>query len=469
MRHAKHDAQQRVSLIRRTSATAVSSTTESLSAPVTLEPAPTAIPSAPPTSEPWRHPDELAFINIRGETWDDMTIIRFLRANILSIPPRPTSTVEPWVLIGCADGTEVTLPRMYRVPLLWVLKFLWMSVALVLRENEWEDRKFDLLHIARLVATLIAGARTAIDNGTIERGWRCAAFDRALRRYWHRWLLTRDEFVRAFWYEFNEEEYEGDVLKLGWGQWVLKGHKGFLLTKEEVAQGISAAEFMHGFVVDEERGTFKWVDNSLESPSKMDAQLSVPVERKRLVPVEEQTPIPEPAIQTKLLPPPPPPSEPQTQTTPKRKFSAPISTPPPPKKVSFSHVEVPALKRRKTGNAPVCGSVTLAELVSRIPIAGRHRSYGSGTPLETSASRIRRAWQVEEFHMPVDLTPQNTETTPTTHKSPKPTASPVDVEHKAVDTIPVRLEPDERRCSPVETTVSLPVPSSLRLRSPFSM
>jgi hypothetical protein len=125
------------------------------------------------------------------------------------------------MLVRCADGSDVTLPRGYRLPLLWVSKFLWTSVALVLgaeadiRQREWANAKFEILHVARLCTTLVSGARAALDNGGIDRGWRCAAFDRALRRYWHRWLVMRDEFVRDFWREFGEEEYEGDVLKLG--------------------------------------------------------------------------------------------------------------------------------------------------------------------------------------------------------------------------------------------------------------
>jgi hypothetical protein len=39
---------------------------------------------------------------------------------------------------------------------------------------------------------------------------------------------------------------------------VVKGHKGFTLTPEEAADGISAEEFMRGLVVDEDAGTFEW-------------------------------------------------------------------------------------------------------------------------------------------------------------------------------------------------------------------
>jgi hypothetical protein len=176
----------------------------------------------PPIPRSWRHPDELPYIRTGGASsdWDDMSIIRFLVARAVTIPPRSNRTNEPWLHIQTADGGTVTLPRAYRIPLLWVLKFQWTSLELVLtadpaiQAREWDGAKFEVLHIARLCAALLDGARAAAESG-IDRNWRCPAFDRALRRYWHRWLIMRDEFVRDFWREFDEEEYEGDVLKLG--------------------------------------------------------------------------------------------------------------------------------------------------------------------------------------------------------------------------------------------------------------
>lgn len=47
--------------------------------------------------------------------------------------------------------------------------------------------------------------------------------------------------------------------QVAWDRWVLKGHKGFTLTKQELANGITAAEFMQAFVVNEEAGTFEWI------------------------------------------------------------------------------------------------------------------------------------------------------------------------------------------------------------------
>ncbi|KAJ7679722.1 hypothetical protein B0H17DRAFT_77813 [Mycena rosella] len=282
VRRTKRDAQQRLSRgggpvrLARTAASVraaaeAAAVQASVSAPpVKREPVPTPIPaassaSAPISSKTWRHPDELPYIRTAGKTWTDMAIVRFLTAHAFGLPPRSTSTVEAWVNVRCADGSEVVLPRGYRLPLLWVAKFQWTSVRLVLTadpailQREWDSTKFEILHIARLCAALLDKARAQMEeHGAIERGWRCPPFDRAMRRYHYDWLIMRDEFVRDFWREFGEEEFQSDILKLGWAQWVLKGHKGFTLTKKEVAQGITAEEFTKGLIIDEEADTFEW-------------------------------------------------------------------------------------------------------------------------------------------------------------------------------------------------------------------
>ncbi|KAJ7662603.1 hypothetical protein DFH06DRAFT_1324968 [Mycena polygramma] len=205
-----------------------------------------------------------------------MAIARFIRASALSVPPRPAKTTEAWIVVRCTDGREVSLPRGYCIPLLWVSKFLWLSVKIVLSTpGDWALQRFDLLHVARLIDTLICGARAAIDGGGIDRSWRCAAFDRALWRYWHKWLVMRDEFVEDFWNEYGEGDFEPDVLKQGWPQWVLKGRKGFALTKTEVNNGISEAEFVRGFVLDEASGRIAWVKEDTPA-GQADVPLALP-------------------------------------------------------------------------------------------------------------------------------------------------------------------------------------------------
>ncbi|KAJ7162763.1 hypothetical protein C8R43DRAFT_1233364 [Mycena crocata] len=284
VRQAKRNARQRLShggpsssSARTAASSARRSAGESISAPVVKrEVTPTPIPAATnlrPDNKGWRHPDELQYIRSGGKKWDDMAIVRFLRANAFGLPPRSPTTTEPWVHVQCADGTTVHLPRGYRLPLMWVATYLWTSLKLVLtahaaiRQREWDSTKFEILHILRLCAELLGKARAQTESGGVmERSWRCPAFDRALRRYWYEWLISRDEFIRDFWREFGEEEFEGDILKLGWGQWVVKGHKGFSLTKEEVANGITLEQFTKGFMVDEEKSRFGWNGSFLDAP-----------------------------------------------------------------------------------------------------------------------------------------------------------------------------------------------------------
>ncbi|KAJ7722853.1 hypothetical protein B0H16DRAFT_346630 [Mycena metata] len=271
----------------------------SISAPIIkAEPMATPIPAAastkssPPRS--WRHPDELPYIRTAGKTWNDMAIVKYLATNAFSIPPRGTNTIDPWVQVSCVDGSQVILPRGYRLPLLWVAKYQWTSVKLVLtahaaiRQREWDSAKFEILHIARLCAGLLSKARAQMDEGgMIERGWRCEQFDRALHRYWHDWLIMRDEFVRDFFREFGEDEYRQDVLKYAWNRWVLKGHKGFTLTTAEGANGITADEFMEGFVIEQDAGRFEWRDSSSDTP---DTASSFPSEVEPTPQITEDVP-----------------------------------------------------------------------------------------------------------------------------------------------------------------------------------
>ncbi|KAJ7158992.1 hypothetical protein C8R43DRAFT_357632 [Mycena crocata] len=269
-RRAKRDSQQlhgstTTSLLARRS---TSATKECISGSLTTR-APFHSPTTTlqPTAKAWRHPDELIYIS-DGPTWNDMAILRFVVQNAFSVPPRPVKTLDLLVCVRCANGKDVVIPRAYRIPLLWVANFLWTSLRLILgaepaiRAHEWDGAKFDILHVSRLCAMLLDSAGV---QKRMERSWRCAPFDRALRRYWYDWLIMRDDFVRDFWRDFGEEEYEGDVLKLGWSQWVLKEHKGFALTKDEVARGITANQFVEGLVIDENAGTFHWTESLPDS------------------------------------------------------------------------------------------------------------------------------------------------------------------------------------------------------------
>lgn len=176
----------------------------------------------------WRHPAELEYIE--PSDWDESRIINYLCINAaFSLPPRdPLTSSFPWVKVipRNPNDSPITLPRGYRIPLMFTAKFMWESLKLVLesptRAEDWDECKFDILHVARLCSRFLAEARNAEaiggeekKQGGMSRTWRCATFDRTLIRYYRRWLVSREEFVRDFWVEFDEEEFQIDVLKRG--------------------------------------------------------------------------------------------------------------------------------------------------------------------------------------------------------------------------------------------------------------
>ncbi|KAF7297152.1 hypothetical protein MIND_00948200 [Mycena indigotica] len=223
--------------------------------------------TTPPTTDnaPWRHVDELEYLTTG---WSDMQLIKYVAASAFTIGPRPDHSAEaffPVSLRAYPDLDEIMLPRQYRSPLLWLGRYLFTSVRLILLADpqilsqEWDRSKYELLYIARLCRTLLESARVHAESSGLDKTWRCPPFDRALRRYWHKWLIQRDEFVRDFWYDFGEEEFEGpDVLKLNWGQWILKGEAGFFITRAEAADGITADQFLDGLAIDEAADSFEW-------------------------------------------------------------------------------------------------------------------------------------------------------------------------------------------------------------------
>lgn len=172
----------------------------------------------PNPAEPWKHPDELEYI--RPYAWTNVYLISYLLDNVFDVPPRhPPGSIDPWCVVVCGDGTPIMIPKGYRLPLMFAMKFQWESLRLVLsspqREEEWENYQYDILHVGRLCTMFLQKAREAMANDTMDKSWRSPMFDRALTRYYRRWLVNREEFVMAFWKEFEEAEYEQDVLKKG--------------------------------------------------------------------------------------------------------------------------------------------------------------------------------------------------------------------------------------------------------------
>jgi hypothetical protein len=136
--------------------------------------------------------------------------------NAFTIPSRDTGNKQTWVEVRVTnpDGsvTTTTLPRGYRIPLLWLARVQWdcMKLLLTSAKEQWPALRFDVLHIARLTVEFLARARKEVK---IKRQYRDVMFDRALSRFFNGWMGSRDEFVWDFYREFRDEEYEDDMLQ----------------------------------------------------------------------------------------------------------------------------------------------------------------------------------------------------------------------------------------------------------------
>ncbi|KAG5650302.1 hypothetical protein H0H81_012684 [Sphagnurus paluster] len=226
---------------------------------------PRARPVIPPPrpEKPWQHPDELTYI--QPENWSQATLVADLCDHGFSVPARPppsAAATSPFTTITKVNGTTTVVPKGYRLPLMFAMKFQWESLRLVLtsplRDAEWDDYKFDILHVSRLCRRFLEEAEAAMAEQGMDRLWRSPMFDRALTRYYRRWLVSREEFLRDFWKEFGEEEYQRDAVKNDWNRFVLKGHKGFRLTPEECAGGLSYEKVTQGLALRLEEEIVEW-------------------------------------------------------------------------------------------------------------------------------------------------------------------------------------------------------------------
>ncbi|KAJ3710321.1 hypothetical protein C8R42DRAFT_729464 [Lentinula raphanica] len=123
----------------------------------------------------WKHPAELQYYT--PENWSQTKIILHLIANSFSIPPRPPARSNtPFFIVTGANGQTTRLPIGYCIPLMFIARFQWLSLELVLtassRETEWEEYKFSILHLSRLCSTLLKPAqdvRSGEPRRAIER------------------------------------------------------------------------------------------------------------------------------------------------------------------------------------------------------------------------------------------------------------------------------------------------------------
>lgn len=170
---------------------------------------------SPPPQEGWKHPAELQYI--RRADWSQDLMITYLCQKAFSVPPRQLNTTLSYTEITRSfSGEKIHVPRGYRIPLMFVAKFQWESLRLVLNSaSEWEEYKFDIIHLSRLCTHFFKQAKSAASENNLTKGWRSPMFDRALIRFYRKWMVSREWSVKKFWEEYEEEEYKLDVLKFG--------------------------------------------------------------------------------------------------------------------------------------------------------------------------------------------------------------------------------------------------------------
>ncbi|KAJ8075250.1 hypothetical protein PM082_019586 [Marasmius tenuissimus] len=213
----------------------------------------------------WEHPAELEYCT--PTDWTDTEIIHHLIAHSFDIPPK-VSKGTPFFEVTGIDGSRTVIPSGYRIPLMFIARFQWLSLKLVLsaedRDAEWKEYKYGILHVSRLCKRLLKVAQDALggydaESGAkskskgIDRKWRSQTFDRALARYKLKWFISEPEQLQEFWDTYKDDEYKKDPLKYDWRRWALKGHRGFSLTEDEIENGISAQQLMSGLKVKDEK------------------------------------------------------------------------------------------------------------------------------------------------------------------------------------------------------------------------
>ena len=174
-----------------------------------------SLDTSPPLQEGWKHPAELQYI--RRADWSRDLMITYLCQKAFTVPPRQLNTTVSYTEITRSfSGEKIHIPRGYRIPLMFVAKFQWESLRLVLNSaSEWEEYKFDIIHLSRLCTHFFKQAKSAASENKLTKGWRSPMFDRALIRFYRKWMVSREWSVKKFWEEYEEDEYKLDVLKFG--------------------------------------------------------------------------------------------------------------------------------------------------------------------------------------------------------------------------------------------------------------
>jgi hypothetical protein len=176
--------------------------------------------TVPSSASPWKHPDELPFV--LREDWTQELMIDYLAKKSFTVPPNSYRSKDPFFTITPRNGQHAVIPRRYRIPILFLAKFQWDSIRIALTASDpvtdWNICKYEIIHISRVCQHFFDAARGAAEvkgSGALNRTWRCPLMDRVLVRFWNHWFLSEELWLKAFYKEFGEEDYEQDILEKG--------------------------------------------------------------------------------------------------------------------------------------------------------------------------------------------------------------------------------------------------------------
>jgi hypothetical protein len=154
-------------------------------------------------------------------------LVDFLVNNAFTVPARDYNPSAPFVHIkfaanqggddeGEAAVTTVSLPHGYRLPLMFVAKFMWATALRSLQsEKEWREARGNIVHLHRLCENLFRRAHAKSLQSGMEKGWRCIMFDRLLCRFYKHWDKSNPNAIIGFAKTHGVKEYDRDVLKHG--------------------------------------------------------------------------------------------------------------------------------------------------------------------------------------------------------------------------------------------------------------
>ncbi|KAJ7572813.1 hypothetical protein C8J56DRAFT_1034662 [Mycena floridula] len=211
----------------------------------------------------WKHPDELPYPE--EADWREDKIIQHLLHHAITIPSKPPPGTFH---VFSADGTKMTIPTRYRIPLLWLELYKWKSLFLVLNSNstsEWKKYKLRVLYLSMITASFIEQARHAAPIGSknISRTWRCPMFNRVLRRVRDGHLDQEPISIKEYWDEFGGLAYKEDDILYGDLRKVFgKGSKvttPWTLDDQQLAEGLSISQSTEGLV--QQDGKWVWPSN----------------------------------------------------------------------------------------------------------------------------------------------------------------------------------------------------------------